>query len=155
MHQVSLATHLTAIDIGGDNGHDESQEHEQVDVGEHINELRDGVVGRNCLQHIVLVNPTESLLVARHFHPYRVDGVYGNGRDVGYHDMVVSVNHQRVDGHLVDSLYRQLYDKGDGVDTHLEVVVLGVVVRGIEGDAVQLPLRQVPGVRRQLPTIVT
>ena len=42
-----------------------------------------------------------------------------------------------------------------GVACHDEVVVLRVVVGGIEGDAVKLLLRQVPGIRGDGATVIT
>lgn len=48
-----------------------------------------------------------------------------------------------------------LGDDHQGVARHDEVVVLGIMVSGVEGDGVELLLRQVPGIRGDGSTIIT
>ena len=60
-----------------------------MDVGEEVDELTDGVVGRDLRQEFFLMDPAESELVTRHLHPDRVDGVGGDGHDIGHHYALV------------------------------------------------------------------
>ena len=123
-------------------------------IGKEIDELGNGVIGRYGVEHVMFMNPPEGVLITCHFHPYRVDGINRNGSDIGHYKMLPPIDHQRIDWHVAKSLCGQLLDDGHGVGTHQEVVVLGVVVGGVERDAVQLLLSQIPGIRCLLTTIV-
>ena len=109
----------------------------------------------NAEMELTLVNPAQRELVARHLHPHGVDGVGRNGHDVGHHHHILLEDMKRIDGHIDDGLSRQLLDDGQGVGMHLEIEALGVMVRRIERDAVNLRLCQRQSVGRLLTAIVT
>ena len=67
--------------IGSDDHDTEGQEDEQVGVGEEVDELGNGVIGRHTLQQFRLAYPSLGNLVVGHLHPH---GVYAVGRYGGY-----------------------------------------------------------------------
>ena len=109
-----------------------------MDIGEEIDELTDGIVGRDDSQKVVLVNPAERKLIAGHLHQHRIDGICWLRADIGYHDTVVFLES--------DGIVVELVDHHQRVAGNHEVVVLGVVMGGIEGDGIKLLFRQVPGI---------
>ena len=139
-----------------------------MDIGEEIDKLTDGVVGRHFGQKFILVDPSEGKLIARHLDPYRVDGISRHRLDVGHHDALILMERDGVFLPLLTdglNLYRHhlgyrhvlrlLGHHHQRIARHHEVVVLGIVMGGIERDRVELLLREVPGIRRDRPTVIT
>lgn len=89
MHDLRPPPHQSAHAIGCYDNHTESQENQQMDIGEEVDELTDGIVRRDLRQEFVLMNPTKGELVARHLHPDGVDGIGGDGHDVGHDDTLM------------------------------------------------------------------
>ena len=111
--------------------------------------------------------PAKGQLVTGHFYPDGVDGVRRDGPDVCHNDALVLSERDGVlllflaygfnlnTDHIRNS--HRLWLLGDddqGVTRHDKVVVLGVVVGGVEGDGVDLLLRQVPGIGRDRTAVV-
>ena len=154
MDNLRTAAHEPSQNVEGSRHGDDGEEDEQVGVGEEVDEGGDGVVGRDACEQLALVYPSERLLVACHLHPDGVDGVGRDGDDVGDDDDVLAVELEGVDGHVDECLGGQLADDGQRVGAHLEVVALGVVVCGVEGDAVNLGLAERQGVGCLLAAVV-
>ena len=134
--------------------HDDGQEKEQMDIGEEVDELRDGGVGQCAGQQIALMNPANGLLVAGHLHPDGVERVGGHGGDVGHNQAVALADGERIDPETVDILGGMLGYEAQGVGLDQEVEVLRVVVAGIERNGVDLTVGQVPRIRGVLGLIV-
>ena len=83
--------------VGSTDKRDEGKEDEQVGIGEEINELTDGVVGRHCREEFRLAGPAEGELIARHLHPDTIDGIRRNRTDVSHYEMIVLSEYERVD----------------------------------------------------------
>ena len=84
-----------------------------------------------------------------HLDPYGVDGVSGNLLDVSNHDAIATNDIERVERHIGQCISQR---QALGIDH--EIVVLRIVVRSGEGNGIYLVLRQVPGIRCLLATIV-
>ena len=172
MHDLRpLAQEMPHAVCPADKG-DEGKEDQQMGVGEEIDELADGIVGRHRCQQVGLAQPSEGQLVARHLHPDRVDGIRRHRADIGHHKMVALPQRDGVDERehrhgLVAGRNLRAEDVGHGhhlvlllenhqrVAAHHEVVALRVVVGGVEGDGVELLLGEIPGVWRDRALIVT
>ena len=141
--------------VGCTDHYEESKEYEQMLIGEEVDELGYGIIGGNAFQHIVLVNPTERQLVAGHLYPYRIYRVGRYRSNICHNDGIALIDDYGVDGHLTQHLHGMLLNEHQGVCAHQEVVVLSVVVSGVERDGVELLCGQVPGIRRQLPLVIT
>ena len=59
MDDAGMTTAETEQAVGGPHQDDEGKENEQVAVGEEVDELRDGVVGRHGTQHLTLTHPAD------------------------------------------------------------------------------------------------
>ena len=79
MHDLCPTPHQTTDTVGRHDNHTESQKRQQMDIGEEVDELTDGIVWRDLRQEFILVNPTKGELVASHLHPDGVDGIGWNG----------------------------------------------------------------------------
>ena len=140
-------------------------------VGEEVDELADGIVGRDSHQQVTLTEPTLRQLVAGHLHPHGVDGVGRHRANIGHHEMVAvmedhGIDHREHRHRLVARHHFRREDIGhrhhlrlllqnfQGVAAHHEIVALGVVVSGVERDGIELPLRQIPGIRRDGSLVV-
>ena len=89
MHNLGTPSHQTTDAIGCHDNHAESQEHQQMDIGEEVDKLADGIIWRDLRQEFFLMNPTKGELVAGHLHPDGIDGIRRNGHDISHHDMLV------------------------------------------------------------------
>ena len=146
MYDAGMTATETEQTVGCSNQYDEGKENEQVAVGEEVDELRDGVVRRDGTQHLTLTHPPDGELVTCHLDPHGVDAVLRNDIDVGHHQAVVRLDEQRV---------ALVGNERQRVGIHHEIVALGVMMGGGEGNAVNLLLRQVPGIRCLLAVVVT
>ena len=70
MDNVGSAAQQFADGIGASDNDADGEEDEEVGIGEDVDELLDGVVGRHALQELALTNPALRNLVARHLDPY-------------------------------------------------------------------------------------
>lgn len=86
MHDLCPTSHQTTNAIGCHDDHTEGQEHQQMDIGEEVDELTDGVVRGHFRQQLVLMNPAKGELVTSHLHPDRIDSVGRYRHDVGHND---------------------------------------------------------------------
>ena len=75
MHDLRTTSHQTTNTIGRNDNHTEGQEHEQVDIGEEVDELADGIIWRDLRQKFFLMNPAKGKLITGHLHPDRIDRV--------------------------------------------------------------------------------
>ena len=89
MHNLCSKFHQTAHAIGCNDDHTESQENEQMGIGEEIDELADGVVWRHLGQQFILMYPAKGQLVACHLHPDRVNGIRRHGLNVSHNNTFV------------------------------------------------------------------
>ena len=149
MDNVGSAAQQFADGIGASDKDADGEEDEEVGVGEDVDELRDGVVGRHALQELALTNPSLRNLVACHLDPYGVDGVGRYHADVGNDDAVAMDDIEGVERHVGQGVGQR-----QTVGSHHEVVVLRIVVGGGEGDGVDLMLGEIPGIWRLLTTVV-
>ena len=168
MHNLGSPSHQTANAIGCHDNHAEGQEYQQMNIGKEVNELTDGIIWRDLRQKFFFVNPAKGELVAGHFHPDGIDSVGRNGHNVCHHDVLVLTERDGIlllllaDGFNLNTDHIRnghrlwlLGDDDQGVTRHDKVVVLGVVVGGVEGDGVELLLRQVPGIGGDGATVIT
>ena len=89
VYDLRTTSHQTTNTIGRNDNHTEGQEHEQVDIGEEVDELADGIIWRDLRQKFFLMNPAKGELVTGHLHPDGVNRVRRNGHDVGHDDAFV------------------------------------------------------------------
>ena len=128
MHDVGIAPDHHAQAIGRDDDRKDDEEPQQVGIREKGDELGYGVVGIDGRQKLHFVRPAYARLVACQLHPNRVNGIVGKDTDVGNDQPVVLVDHECVDGQVVDLLLGQLADEGQGVVVYHEVEVVAVVM---------------------------
>ena len=86
VHNLCAPPHQTAYAVGRHNHHTEGEEYEQMDIGEEVDELTDGIVGGYLRQKFTFMDPAEGELVTGDLYPDGVDGVGGDGHDVGHND---------------------------------------------------------------------
>lgn len=149
MDNVGSAAQQFADGIGASDKDADGEEDEEVGVGEDVDELRDGVVGRHALQELALTNPSLRNLVACHLDPYGVDGVGWYHADIGHNDTLAMDDIERVERHIGQGI-----GQGQTIGIDHEIVVLRIVMRGGEGNGVNLMLGEVPGIRCLLATVV-
>ena len=144
-----LATHEPPHGIGAAHYNAEGQEDEQVSVGEDVDELRDGIVGRDAFQQLALANPALCDLIAGYLDPNGVDGIGGNYLYFGNDDALAPNDIHGVEDHV-----GQIVGERQAGGGHDEVVILSVVMGGGKGDGVELMLGEVPSIGSALAVIV-
>ena len=138
VHDLGVSAEQAPDDIECSHKRDEGHDDEEVLVGKLVDELRDGVVGRDRGQHLALAHPANGLLVACYLHPYGVDGVGGHSGNVGNNDHIATMYEERINKHAADHLGGLLADQQQRVGAHKEVVVVGIVMGGVERNGVHL-----------------
>jgi hypothetical protein len=136
-------------------------------IREKVDELADGIIGRDLRQQLALMYPPESQLVAGNLHPDRINGVLRDGLDVGNDNTFIPekrdgvfmvfprlrlylYRHDIRYGHVLGLLG---YDNQRITSDH-KIKVLCIMMGRIEGDRVQLLPCQIPGIRRNRATII-
>ena len=100
MDNVGSAAQQFADGIGASDNDADGEEDEEVGIGEDVDELLDGVVGRHALQELALTNPSLRNLVACHLDPYGVDGVGRHHLDGSNDDAFATHHIERVERHI-------------------------------------------------------
>ena len=111
MNHASPQSHQAAHEEGSDDEHKDGQEDEHVGVGEEVDELRYGGVGRDLSQQFALMNPSQRMLVASDFYPHRIDAVGRHCSDIGYDKASAMRNREGVDRQSIYHLSRMLNDE--------------------------------------------
>ena len=132
-----LRAHL-AHQVGYTDQHDDDEEDEQVSIAEGHDKLRDGVIGHYLRQHLALVYPSKLILLGSQLHPHGVDGVLRYHTNIRHHQQAVLLHGEGINLKMVDVLLRLLLDEHQGVGCHHEIILIGIMMGGREGDGVEL-----------------
>ena len=115
IHQISQGYH-----------HYDNKEHQQMNVAEHGDELRNRIIGHHLAQQRRLMRPANPSFLGSQLHPYSIYAVLRYHANIGDHQQMAALYGKGVYGHLIDILLGLLGYQQQGIVFHHEIILIGV-----------------------------